>query len=237
MIDNIRKIVLESDTKLGRQFDIWVQILIIVSIVSYTVETIPGLPVELYTFLKALDVVIIVIFTVEYILRVVVAEKKLSYIFSFYGIIDLLAILPFYLASGVELQTLRILRLLRLFRVLKLTKYNKALKRLELAISNVKEELVLFAIVAGMLLYLSAVGIYHFEHAAQPDVFKSIFDCLWWAVITLTTVGYGDMYPITLGGQLFTFFILIIGLLIISIPTGLIASSLVETSKKNTEER
>ncbi len=83
-----------------------------------------------------------------------------------------------------------------------------------------------------MMLYLSAVGIYHFEHAAQPEVFSSIFDCLWWAVATLTTVGYGDIYPITVGGRLFTFIILILGLGLVAVPTGIVASSLSSIKRK-----
>lgn len=86
-----------------------------------------------------------------------------------------------------------------------------------------------------MLLYLSAIGIYHFEHAVQPDNYQSIFDCLWWAVATLTTVGYGDIYPVTLGGRLFTFIVLILGLGVVAIPTGIIASSLGAVRKNRSE--
>jgi voltage-gated potassium channel len=89
-----------------------------------------------------------------------------------------------------------------------------------------KEELAIFTFASVLMIYLAAVGIYHFEHAAQPEVFKSIFDCLWWAVATLTTVGYGDVFPITLGGRLFTFFVLMIGLGLVAVPTGIVASSL-----------
>ena len=92
-----------------------------------------------------------------------------------------------------------------------------------------KEEILLFIFMTLILIYLSAVGIYYFENEAQPEVFTSIFDSLWWAVITLTTVGYGDAYPITVGGKMFTFLILIIGLGIIAIPTGIISSSLTKS--------
>ena len=99
------------------------------------------------------------------------------------------------------------------------------------AIFIAKEELIIFSAVTLMLLYLSAVGIYHFEHAAQPENFKSIFDSLWWAVATLTTVGYGDVYPITLGGRMFTFVILMLGLGVVAVPTGIIASALASVRK------
>ena len=222
----LREIVLRSDSRKGRVFDITVQILIIISLVSFSIETLPGLSEQTYTLLGWIEVVVVVLFTIEYILRIVASEKKLSYIFSFYGIIDLLAILPFYLSASVSLQALRILRLLRLFRVFKLLRYNAAFGRLGQAIWLAREELILFSVVTLMMLYLAALGIYHFEHAAQPENFRSIFDSLWWAVSTLTTVGYGDIYPITTGGRLFTFFVLMIGLGVVAVPTGIIASAL-----------
>ncbi len=174
------------------------------------------------------------IFTVEYLLRVYVADKKTEYVFSFYGIIDFLAILPFYLSTGLDLRAIRIFRLLRLVQILKLFRYNQAIRRFQIAFSIAKEELILFGFVALILLYLSAVGIYYFENDAQPEQFKSVFHSLWWAVTTLTTVGYGDMYPITVGGRLFTFFVLMLGLGIVAIPTGLLSSAL--TQARNEEK-
>lgn len=234
-MEALRKIVLNSDTKAGRAFDITIQVLIVISLISFSLETLPNLSEGTYVVLDAIETIIVLIFTIEYILRVLLTEKKLSYIFSFYGVIDLLAILPFYVASNVSLQTLRILRLLRLFRILKFTRYNEALKRIGKAVFLAKEELILFSIVTLMLLYLSAVGIYHFEHAAQPDKFKSIFDSLWWSVATLTTVGYGDIYPITLGGRMFTFIVLMLGLGVVAVPTGIIASALATVRKSSNE--
>jgi voltage-gated potassium channel len=125
------------------------------------------------------------------------------------------------------------LRLFRLFRILKLVRYSAALNRFKSAFAIAKEELMLFLFATMVMFYLSGVGIYYFENEAQPEVFSSIFHSLWWSVITLTTVGYGDIYPITLGGKIFTLFILIIGLGIVSIPAGLIASAL---SKARTME-
>jgi voltage-gated potassium channel len=100
-----------------------------------------------------------------------------------------------------------------------------------------KEEIVLFLVTASILFYLAGMGIYYFEHKAQPEVFRSMFDGLWWAVTTLTTVGYGDSYPITAGGKLFTFIILIIGLGIIAVPTGMVASALARARKEEDEEQ
>uniref|UniRef100_UPI004056519B ion transporter n=1 Tax=Candidatus Electrothrix sp. TaxID=2170559 RepID=UPI004056519B len=225
-MDNLREIILKSDTRKGKLFDIVIQLLIAISLISFSLETLPDLGKKTYSILTMIENVIVVIFSIEYVLRIILTEKKTTYIFSFYGIIDLLAILPFYLSGTISFQSLRILRFIRLFRILKLTRYTDAISRIGKAIFIAKEELVLFSVVTLMLLYLSAVGIYHFEHAAQPENYTSLFDCLWWAVATLTTVGYGDIYPITIGGRLFTFLILMLGLGVVAVPTGIIASAL-----------
>jgi len=176
----------------------------------------------------------ITIFTIEYVLRLYVAHLKLAFFFSFFGLIDLLAILPFYIASGVDLRSVRAFRLLRLFRLFKLMRYSRALNRLNRAFRIVKEEILLFFFITLILLFTAAVGIYYFENPVQPDAFISIFDTLWWAIVTLTTVGYGDMIPITVGGKIFTFIVLLIGLAIMAVPTGLIAAALV--MEKDSEE-
>ncbi|WP_294043331.1 ion transporter, partial [Thiolapillus sp.] len=169
--------------------------------------------------------------------RIYVANNKIAYIFSFYGLIDVLAILPFYISSGVDLRVLRIFRLLRLFRILKLFRYNQAIGRYHRAFVIAKEELVLFSAVSMILLYLSSVGIYYFENTAQPEQFKSVFHSLWWAVVTLTTVGYGDIYPVTVGGRIFTFIVLMVGLGIVAVPAGLVASALSQAhSEENTDK-
>jgi voltage-gated potassium channel len=225
-MDRLRRTVFESDTKAGLYFDITIQVLIAVSLISFSIETLPGLSDSTYALLANIEFVIVIIFSIEYILRVMLSEKKLSYVFSFYGVVDLLSILPFYLSSSLSLQALRALRFIRLFRILKLARYSRAISRIGKALTMAKEELILFGFVTLILLYLSAIGIYHFEHAAQPEVFKSVFDSLWWAVATLTTVGYGDVYPITIGGRTFTFIVLMLGLGVVAVPTGIISSAL-----------
>ena len=107
-----------------------------------------------------------------------------------------------------------------------MARYTKSLERYYKAFQEIKTDLFVFTSVTMLLLYLASIGIYHFEHAAQPDVFKSIFDAMWWSVATLTTVGYGDIYPITMGGKLFTFFVLMLGLGAVAVPTGLVATAL-----------
>ena len=213
---NIKAIVERSDTVPGRAFDLVMQALILFSIFSFSIETLPDLEASTRIFLDISEVIIVIVFTVEYLLRLYVAGRKLGYVLSFYGLIDLIAIVPFYIMSSIDLRSLRIFRLLRLFQLMKLLRFSKAMRRFSRAFVIAKEEIVVFSVVTVMLLYLSAVGIYYFENEAQPEAFKSIVHSLWWAVTTLTTVGYGDVYPITAGGKIFTFIILMIGLGIVA---------------------
>lgn len=230
----LKGIIEDNDTKWGRAFDLTIQSLIIFSLVTSSVETLPALSETARSWLTLIDAVIIGVFTLEYVLRVGVATHKLGYIFSFFGLVDLFAILPFYIVSGVDLRSVRAFRLIRLIRIFKLARYNKAIDRLYQAILIAKEEIILFCGVTVLLLYLSAVGIYYFEHDVQPEQFASIFHSLWWAIVTFTTVGYGDVYPITTGGKVFTFCVLLIGLGLISIPAGLMASA-ISKARENEE--
>lgn len=233
---DLKTIVERNDTVPGRTFDLVMQSLILFSIITFTIETLPDLEADTRKFLHATEVVIVIIFTIEYLLRLYVSDRKLGYVLSFYGVIDLLAILPFYLASGIDLRSLRVFRMFRLFRLLKLLRFGTAMRRFARAFIIAKEEIILFSVVTVMLLYLSAVGIYYFEHMAQPEAFRSVIHSLWWAVTTLTTVGYGDVYPITAGGKIFTFIILMIGLGIVAIPAGLLASALSKARMEESEE-
>ncbi len=236
IIQNFTKKITNLETKEGRSFSKVIQLLIIASIVSFSIETLPDLSPDQKKTLNVFEAFCIIIFTFEYILRITAEKDKLKYIFSFYGLIDLLAIVPFYVSIGVDLRSLRIFRLFRLFRILKLMRYHSALSRFRKVIYEAKEELLLFLLLTFILIYLASVGIYFFEHDAQPEKFSSIFESLWWAVATLTTVGYGDVYPITLGGKVFTFLILIIGLGIITFPAGILASALSTISKIHPKE-
>ena len=223
---SLKQIVEETDTRMGKIFDLTIQILIVASAVSFAIETLPGLSSTTARLLAISEALIIGLFTVEYLLRFYSSQKKLSFVFSFYGLIDLAAVLPFYLAVGLDLRSLRIFRLARLAILLKLFRFSKAARRFQLAFKLVREEILVFGLFSLALIYLSAVGIYHFEHEAQPEVFVSVFDGIWWATVTLTTVGYGDVVPITTGGNVFTFFVFIVGLSMIAVPSGLVASAL-----------
>lgn len=221
----LRTVINDNSTKSGKVFDYIIQLLILMSLVAFALETLPDNSPEFINLLYNFEILCIVVFSVEYFLRIYVSKKTLNYIFSFYGLIDLIAIIPYYLSS-IDLRFLRMFRVFRVLRSFKLNKYNKALNRFKIAFKLVKEELILFLIVIAILLFIVSAGIYFFENKAQPEVFKSIFHSSWWSVVTLTTVGYGDVYPITVGGKIFTFFVLLIGVGVITVPAGLVATSL-----------
>jgi len=229
----LKQVVEKNDTRYGRILDLFIQFLILVSLVGFSVETLPDLTPSTRAILSLIETFCVVIFTIEYLLRISVADQKLKFIFSFYGLIDLIAILPFYIASGIDLRAVRMFRMFRVFRAFKLFRFSSAIERFRQAFNLIKAELILFFVATMFVIYLAAVGIYYFENVAQPELFKSVFHSLWWAVTTLTTVGYGEIYPITVGGKLFTFVILMVGLGIVAVPSGLLAAAM---NKVNEEE-
>ena len=208
------------------RFDYIIQALIVLSLISFALETLPNLSSQHRDLLRIFEVGTITIFTIEYLFRFWLSRPRGSYALSFFGIVDLVAILPFYISSGIDLRSVRAFRLLRLFRLLKLARYSSAMQRYHRAFMIAREELILFGFTALIMFYLASVGIYYFEHQAQPETFASVFHSFWWAVATLTTVGYGDIYPVTAGGKVFTFVVLMIGLGFVAVPTGLFASAL-----------
>lgn len=216
----------------GRRLNLFVQSLIVVSIIGFSIETLPDLPARFRSVLSGVELFCVAVFTIEIVLRTMASRPKTKYLFSFFGIVDILAVVPFYLSLGVDLRSLRVVRMLRMIRLMKLARYNSAYYRIAEAVRIAREELLIFAVGAVIMLYIAAVGIYHFENEAQPEAFGSVFHSMWWAVTTMTTVGYGDVYPVTTGGKFFTFFILMLGLGIIAIPTGIIASALTKVRER-----
>ncbi len=229
--------ILEGDhPRFGRTVPFVLQGLIIFSLISIALESLEDLPIWVAHLLRAVEVVTVILFTIEYGLRIAVAERPFRYVFSFFGIIDLLAILPFYLSLGANYRALRAVRLVRLFWLFKIVRYTDAFDNIRAALRLVRSELIAFAFIAILVIYVCGVGIYIFEHDTQPEAYRSVFDGLWWAVVTLTTVGYGDVYPVTAGGRIFTGIILFVGLGIIAVPTGLVSSALTSLRRQAQEE-
>lgn len=221
----------------GRVFDLFFQVLIVASLITFLPDGNPDLSPWLQDAIETFSLFTVGAFTVEYVLRIWAAPRPLRFIFSFWGLIDLLAILPFYLGTSLDLRSLRVFRLLRLLRTLKLLRYGQTLVKLRRAFFLIRAEMMLFLVTSSMLLYLVSVGIYYCEREAQPELFGHMGGCLWWAIVTLTTVGYGDAYPITAGGRLFTSAVLLMGLGIIAVPSGMVASALSQASRELAEER
>ncbi len=231
----LRRVIEDTDTRAGRVFDLSIQTLIAMSLVAFSLETLPDLSPAFRQKLSVFETFTVFVFLVEYALRVAVARPRRSFVLSAFGLVDLVAIASALLPVAIDLRTLRAVRFLRLIRILKLARYSRAVRRFGRAFSSVRAELSLFLSVCLLIVYLSSVGIYFFEHDAQPDVFRSVFDAMWWSLTTLTTVGYGDAYPVTTGGRLFTSVVLLVGLGLVAVPTGLIASALTTTLRE--EER
>jgi len=184
----IIKKVIEGNAGIYSQiFDFSIQILILISLIGFAVGTIPQISPGLKNALTITELITVIVFSLEYFLRLVVADHKIKFVFSFFGIIDLLAILPFYFAMGFDLRAIRILRILRFLRMFKLARYNAAMNRFYQALMLSKEEMVLFVVMIFILMFISSIGIYYFENPHQPEKFSSFFSSLWWAVATLTT--------------------------------------------------
>ena len=208
----------------GAVFSGIIQFLILASAVVFVLETEESFD-KYKTYFDILDWTFLVLFTAEYILRIYTAPVKKEFIFSFFGIIDLLAILPsLVLIPGF--RVLRVLRFLRIFRIFKATRFILAVDRMIEALGEVKRELLALVILSSLFVYLAACGIWFFEKDAQPDKLGSIPDAMWWAIVSLTTIGYGDVFPVTPGGKIFTALVALVGVGLIAIPSGLLASVL-----------
>lgn len=173
----------------------------------------------------------------EYLIRIIGAENKWRFITSFYGIIDFLAIVPFFLTYGLtDVSYLRIVRLIRLFRIFKLTRYSKSTKKLITAIAEIKTELLTILVIAFFVVYIFSALIYTLEHNAQPDKVANMFDAFWLTFVTVTTLGYGDITPITTGGRILTILFMIFSIGIVIMPSSVLTVHLMEKMKKEREK-
>ena len=226
-------------------FDKFIYVLIILNIVAMIMESHVSLSLAYGNAFSIFEATSIFIFSFEYLYRVFIAFKddKLKgvskYVFSVFGIIDLISILPFYLNTFIKVdgRFLRILRLFRLTRIFKLGRDSSSLKLFTKALSSVKNELRFTLFLSTLMILFSASAIYYLENEAQPEKFSSISESIWWATVSLATVGYGDVYPITIGGKIFASLISLIGIGIVAIPTGIISASFVEEIRLVREEK
>ena len=233
--EKVHEIIYEADTPAGKLFDVLLLIVILISILLVMLESVENIESKYAVFLNISEWVITILFTLEYILRIISVKKPKTYIFSFYGIIDLLSTIPKYLSLFVlgthSLVALRALRLLRVFRILKLTRFigesanfGKALKRSRAKIAVFLSFVIVICIILGTVMYL--------VESEQDSGFTSIPRSVYWAIVTLTTVGYGDIAPITALGQFIASLIMILGYGIIAVPTGIVTSEMTKSERK-----
>lgn len=185
-------------------------------------------------YLNYINIAFSAIFSIEYIIRLIIARRKLVFIFSFYNVIDFIAIfLPLILSLfGINSHELIVLRLLRVFKIFQNT---AIMNRLINVFKKIYLELLVSYCLIFVILIISCILMFYAEHEAQPQVFSSISNTLWWGVITLTTVGYGDMYPITLLGRLIAAIVSMLGIGVFAIPSGLIGGAFIDEIRQERE--
>lgn len=231
----LHEIIYEADTPMGKLFDIILFIIIIFSVLLIMLESVKEIDANYHSILLTLEWVVTIFFTVEYIARVICIKKPTRYIFSFYGIIDFLSTIPLYLsyifAGSQVLLAVRAFRLLRVFRILKLVQFlgeasqlNRALKA-----SRAKITVFLFAVLIASVMLGTLMYIIEGDEAG----FTSIPTSIYWTIVTLTTVGYGDIAPITPQGQLIATIVMLLGYGIIAVPTGIVTSEFGKQSRNS----
>ncbi|PLX02943.1 MAG: ion transporter [Marinilabiliales bacterium] len=223
--EKLHDIVFEADTREGKIFDVVILILILLSILLVMLESVKEIEIHFDRLFYFLEWIITIVFTIEYILRIIITRRPIKYIFSFYGIIDLLAVAPTYMGlilSGVGgLVVIRAMRLLRVFRIFKLTRYTNEARNIMLALRASKAKLLVFLF--SVLTIVTIIGTLMYLIEGSSSGFTSIPRSMYWAIVTLTTVGYGDIAPQTAFGQLLSSFVMILGYAIIAVPTGIVS--------------
>lgn len=245
--------VIDEDNKaelpINKSIGLGIMILIILSVLAVILESDADLRTKYGTWFYNFELLAVTVFSLEYILRMYTAghlypevsksKARIKYMFSAMAMIDLLAILPFYmelahtalLAMGInvvlDLRFIRVLRLMRLLRIFKLNRYSSSMKLISTVLRDEKEKLLITIFMTSILLVLSSALIYTVEHEAQPESFPNIISSMWWSIATLTTVGYGDVYPVTAMGKMLAGVIAILGIGLVALPTGILSSSFV----------
>jgi voltage-gated potassium channel len=210
--------------------------LIVLNVVAAIVGTVPGVEARFGRELAVFEAFSVLVFTVEYVVRLWVARDRLRYVVSPMAVIDLLAVLPFYLPFlGVDLRVARSFRLLRLFRLAKAARYVRAVRVFGGVVSSKREELVIAASVMVLLVICASSLMYYAEHEAQPQAFSSIPAAMWWSIATLTTVGYGDIYPVTPAGRLIGSVVAVLGIGFFALPTAILGAGFVEVVSQQKE--
>jgi voltage-gated potassium channel len=229
--------------RLARALDKFLIVLILANVAAVLLESVDDIEKAYGYYFNAFELFSVTVFTAEYIARIWIATEdprgqvhgaihdRLRYLTSFHGIVDLLAVLPFYLSLVIVIDP-RVLRALRLFRLLKLTRYSSALAVFGQVLHSQRHSLGATVILMLVLLVFAATTIYLFESDAQPKVFGSIPNAMWWTIVTITTLGYGDVVPVTSIGKAFGGFLAVMGILMLALPTGILANGFAEEMRR-----
>ena len=244
--------IIESGEKgdvASRLFDFFIISLIILNLITIIAETFP-ISDEWRAVINIIETVSVIIFTIEYLLRIWTADllypdrtparARLKYMFSFMAVIDLLAILPYYLPFifPFDLRVLRTFRVVRLLRIFKINRYTHALSMIAEVFKSKASQLISSVFVVGLLMIIASVLMYSIESSVQPEAFPNAIETMWWAVATLTTVGYGDVYPVTAAGKVLATIIAFLGIGMVAVPTGIITAGFTEiVNRKKKEEK
>ena len=230
----IQEIIFEADTPMGKLFDLALLVMILLSVIVVMLESVESYRKEWSWLFEILEWVFTILFSLEYILRIFSVKNPLKYIFSFYGIIDLLSLIPSYIGIAIgannisSIKSIRTIRLIRIFRILKLIRYVKEAAALKKAFIASKQRIIVFLFVVFSIVVLMGTIIYMLED--PKDGFTSIPRSIYWAVVTLTTVGYGDIAPITGLGQFLSAALMILGYAVIAVPTGIVSVEMAQTN-------
>ncbi len=233
----VYRIIYRADTPLGKLFDICLLVLIALSAFIVMMESVPTFDLEYHVYFIVLEIIISIIFTIEYILRIVTIRNKRSYVFSFFGLIDLLAIVPFYLSLFFPITKyfliIRMLRMLRIFRILNLLDFMNDGTFIIRALRNSSRKIYIFLLF--LMIFSVIVGSMMYMVEGHREGFESIPQSVYWAVVTVTTVGYGDVAPQTPIGKFFATLLMLAGYSIIAVPTGIVTAEM-RNKRQNLEK-
>ncbi|MFN2375473.1 MAG: ion transporter [Candidatus Binatia bacterium] len=235
--EKLRVVIFEADTAAGKAFDVGLLVAIVVSVASVMLESVAAIRASWGFALDAVEWILTILFTVEYLLRLAVVPRPLAYARSFFGVIDLLAVLPTYaslLVPGAEsLVVIRALRLLRIFRVFKLGRFIGEMAILTSALAKSRHKVSVFLGTVVILMTILGTVMYLIE--GEEHGFTSIPVSIYWAIVTMTTVGYGDVVPQTVAGKMLASLAMILGYSILAVPTGIVTAEIVEAAKGSRE--
>jgi len=230
---NLHTIIYEADTPIGKAFDIFLLTAILFSVLAVLLESVSSIEIKFGNFFRIFELIITLLFTVEYILRLIAVKKPMKYVLSFYGIVDLLSILPTYISLFLGdihyLLIIRAIRLLRVFRIFKLARFLNEADHLWRALRASRPKIIVFLITVITIVLIMGSIMYLIEGAENG--FTSIPRSIYWAIVTMTTVGYGDITPQTVPGQILASTIMVLGYGIIAIPTGIVTAELAISSR------